>query len=212
MRSTVFFSLFLQFFFVALGFAASVPKDVSGTGYGKHDGNLPQGPLNANETSRAFPLPAPGIKLDMRVVIDISFPIDVGVGPYGDRRWIGFTGGRWKATWGSGTIKSGGEDCQLALKDLTGHVDTRYLLVTDDANPAFIYISTTGWRTGPPDVLKKLSNPATADSVKPTEYASRLYINMETGDPRYSFLNTAMWLGSSSRRSSTVIFDAYRIS
>ncbi|KAL7268102.1 hypothetical protein RUND412_009285 [Rhizina undulata] len=213
MHSASFITVFLQFFFVVLGFAATVPKlPIRATSSAAASATtLPQGTLNSNETSAAFPLPKPSITLDMRVAIDIYPVIDVGTGPYGDRVWIPFQGGRWTATWGSGTVRAGGEDAQLVTENLSHRIDTRYLLITDDETPAYIYIYTSGWLTGPVDVLTELANPATANNVKPTQYTDRLYVNMETGDSRYSFVNTAMWLASSSRRSNVVVFDGYRI-
>jgi len=48
--------------------------------------------------------------------------------------------------------------------------------------------------------LEKLDNPAEADEVDPKTYSFRIYIHMETGDPRYLHLNTGMWVGSGIRR------------
>lgn len=77
-------------------------------------------------------------------------------------------------------------------------------------------------------MLEKLENPVEADEVDPKTYSFRLYIHMETGDPRYLHLNTGMWVGSGIRRGTegshpsllsfdvmlitvTVIYDAYRV-
>lgn len=49
-------------------------------------------------------------------------------------------------------------------------------------------------------MLEKLDDPAVADEVDPKSYSFRLYIHMETGDPRYLHLNTGMWVGSGIRR------------
>ena len=87
------------------------------------------------------------------------------------------------------------------LPDLSAKLDTNYLLKTDDATPAYICIKTNGWRTGPRDVLEALADPDRADTVDPTTYSFRIYISMETGDERYAFLNTAMWVGSGIRQS-----------
>jgi len=87
------------------------------------------------------------------------------------------------------------------LPDLAAKLDTNYLLKTNDATPAYICIKTNGWRTGPRDVLEALADPERADTVDPTTYSFRIYISMETGDERYAFLNTAMWIGSGIRQS-----------
>lgn len=79
-------------------------------------------------------------------------------------------------------------------------VDTRYLLVTDDATPAHIMVRTEGWRTGPPAVLERLLDPVEGDKVDPGEYRFRLFVKFETGDERYRWVNEGMWVGSGVRR------------
>lgn len=49
-------------------------------------------------------------------------------------------------------------------------------------------------------MLEKLADPAHADSVNPNSYKFRLTAKMETGDDRYAWVNTAMWVGSGCRR------------
>lgn len=83
--------------------------------------------------------------------------------------------------------------------DLSTWVETNYLLKTDDADPAYITVKTNGWRTGDRHVLEKLFDPEAANNVSPADYKFRLYVKMETGDERYSFVNTAMWVASGAR-------------
>lgn len=77
--------------------------------------------------------------------------------------------------------------------------DTRYMLVTDDPEPAHIMVKTEGWRTGPPDVLQRLLDPVEGAKVECKEYRVRLFVKFETGDERYRWLNEAMWIGSATR-------------
>ena len=86
------------------------------------------------------------------------------------------------------------------MKELSTKLETNYLLQTADDPPAFIQVRTSGWRTGSKDVLEKLADPAIADTVNPNSYKFRLTIQMETGDERYGFVNTCMWIGSGCRR------------
>lgn len=101
-------------------------------------------------------------------------------------------------------IQPGGQDSQLVLPDtLQTYVTTNYLLKTADAEPAYITISTTGWRTGPKEVLEKLFDPELANEAKPSDYVFRLSIKLETGDERYKDkVNTGLWVGSGARRGS----------
>jgi hypothetical protein len=97
------------------------------------------------------------------------------------------------------------------VKDLATHVDASYLLQTHDDPPAFITVKSTGWRTGPKEVLEKLQDPASADTTPPNAYKFRITVELETGDERYAFLNTCLWVGSGCRRGAEVIYDAYRV-
>lgn len=82
-------------------------------------------------------------------------------------------------------------------------VSTNYLLRTNDESPAFITVQTTGWRTGPREVMQRLFDPDKANSVDPSEYSFRLSITLETGDERYKdMVNSALWIGSGARTGS----------
>lgn len=103
-----------------------------------------------------------------------------------------------------------------------------YMLQTADEPAAWIIVKTDGWLTGAKDVLDKVNDPAVADTVNPNTYKYRINLSMETGDERYAFLNTLMWIGSGCRRGQesefcharqrtrdanqiAVIFDAFRV-
>lgn len=104
------------------------------------------------------------------------------------------------------------------------------MLQTADDPPAYIVVKTNGWLTGAKDILDKVNDPGMADSINPNTYKYRINLNMETGDERYAFLNTLMWIGSGCRRGHegqcstsssnpepfftntyAVIFDAFRV-
>ncbi|KAK6206659.1 hypothetical protein QIS74_13147 [Colletotrichum tabaci] len=169
--------------------------------------------LPANRTRAALPLPVPALALDFRIVVDLDPLIPVGVGPFGQRNWISFSGGVFTARWATGTVVPGGQDSQVVVAEsLSTAVETSYLLRTDDEVPAHITVRTTGWRTGPREVMERLFDPARAGDVKPDEYSFRLNVKMETGDERYrDVVNTAMWVGSGARLGATVVYDAYRV-
>ncbi|EGC49871.1 conserved hypothetical protein [Histoplasma capsulatum var. duboisii H88] len=156
-------------------------------------------------------LPIPTLELDFRMSLKLNPTVTVGQGLWGQRDWVTFVGGQWAGRWGKGIVLPGGQDSQVVVKELSTHIKANYLLQTADDPPAFIVAKTTGWMTGAKDVLEKLSDPSMADSVNPTTYKYRIHIALETGDERYAFVNTVMWVGSGCRRSSEVIFDAFRI-
>lgn len=106
----------------------------------------------------------------------------------------------------------GGQDVQIIAPDGAIRLETNYLLQTNDEEPAFIKAATRGWRTAPPDILEALADPVRADSIPPSAYKFRLFVDLETGDERYrDSVNCGMWVGSGMRKGSEVIYDAYRV-
>lgn len=61
-------------------------------------------------------------------------------------------------------------------------------------------VKTQGWLTGSKDVLDKLNDPNVVDTINPSTYKYRVTLQMETGDERYAFVNTLVWVGSGCRR------------
>jgi len=51
-------------------------------------------------------LPVPTLTKDFHLECDLNPKLSIGTGPGGTLwNWISFTGGRWNATWGNGTIE-----------------------------------------------------------------------------------------------------------
>ncbi|KAF7511308.1 hypothetical protein GJ744_004873 [Endocarpon pusillum] len=167
--------------------------------------------FDEGEIARSLQLPTPSLELDFRMSIKLNPRVSLGPGLFGERNWVSYVGGSWAGRWGKGAVIPGGQDSQLVVKDLATRLSASYLLQTNDEPPAFICVKTWGWRTGSKDVLEKLQDPAQADSVNPNSYKFRLNIELETGDERYLFVNTLMWVGSGCRRGAEAIYDAYRI-
>jgi hypothetical protein len=156
--------------------------------------------FDEGDVARSLQIPAPTLELDFRMSVKLNPKISVGPGLFGQRNWISFVAGQWAGRWGKGIVVPGGQDSQLVVKDLATHVSATYLLQTNDEPPAFISVKSTGWRTGPRDVLEKLNDPMQADTISASSYKFRLNVELETGDERYGFLNTGMWVGSGCRR------------
>jgi hypothetical protein len=97
-------------------------------------------------------------------------------------------------------FQPGGQDSQTTVKDIATKISANYVLQTAEEQPAYIIVKTEGWMTGAKDVLEKLHDPNIADTINPTTYKYRINLSMETGDDRYAFVNTVMWIGSGCRR------------
>ncbi|GAA6025181.1 hypothetical protein JCM8202_002289 [Rhodotorula sphaerocarpa] len=173
----------------------------------------------------SLPIPVPTLKHSFRLCCDLEAVRNLGEGVHGDGgqfNWVNFTGGHFEGTWGHGEIVAGGQDAQHLMPashpsfPLAANVSTRYLLKTSDG--VFIQVQTRGWRTGPKDVLQRLSDAARAEGTGieppgPHEYKFRLEIEMETDakSEKYAWLNTAMWIGAGVRSGRQVLYDAYLV-
>lgn len=100
----------------------------------------------------------------------------------------------------------GGQDTQIVTKDYTTNLRASYMLQTADEPPAYVIVRADGWLTGAKDVLEKVNDPTMADGINPSSYKYRINLSMETGDERYTFLNTLMWVGSGCRRGQEGVF------
>ncbi|KIW96717.1 uncharacterized protein Z519_02108 [Cladophialophora bantiana CBS 173.52] len=167
--------------------------------------------FDEGDIARSLQLPTPTLELDFRMSIKVNPKIGVGSGLLGHRDWVGVVGGQWAGRWGKGIVIPGGLDNQLVVKDYSTRSDAHYLLQTNDDPVAYIIAKTRGWRTGPKDVLERLNDPLVADTIPANHYKFRITVELETGDERYAFLNTCLWVGSGSRRVGEIIYDAYRV-
>lgn len=133
----------------------------------------------------------------------------IGQGPHGDRSTVIFKGGRFEGPRIRGEILPGGGDWEIVRDhgdQQTAHLDTRYNLLTHDG--VTIYLQTTGTRTGKKEVLEKLGDDT---SITADRFKMRLHMTMETGDPRYSWVNSGVFVASSGRVGDQVIYDAYEL-
>lgn len=155
-----------------------------------------------------FEPPKPGLEFMARFEVSLDAPVlEVGeVEGTGNRRIIPITGGKFQGPRLKGQILNNGADWQVVQSNGLARLDTRYALRTDDE--ALIYIQTRGFRYGPAEVLAEV---AKGNPVDPSKYYFRVYIQFETGDSRYAWLNRTMAIGSGMRLRNAVIYDAYVI-
>ena len=130
---------------------------------------------------------------------------DMGEGRGGLRRIIPIIGGRATGEI-SGRILNLGADWQTVYKDGTAYLDTRYGIETEHGTT--IEIVNRGFRHGPPEVMARL---ARGEPVDPTEYMMRTTAYLETGDPRYDWVNRTVFVGSGSRAAQAVIVSLYAV-
>ncbi|WP_299931768.1 DUF3237 family protein [uncultured Pelagimonas sp.] len=84
---------------------------------------------------------------------------------------------------------------QTIFADGTAELDNRYAMETHD--DAVIEIINSGFRHGPPDVIAAL---AKGKSVDPDSYYMRAHARIETGDPRYEWVNCLLFIETGARQ------------
>ncbi|GHD42242.1 DUF3237 domain-containing protein [Streptomyces galbus] len=131
------------------------------------------------------------MKLEERFTIQIKVGevADVGVGPAGLRRFVQAASGTIKGAGLDAALLSGGGDWLVAGPDGHARADIRYTAVTADG--AHLYIQGSG--------LIEL-NEATQAAIgagQPSDFGDhylRIVFSIETGDSRYAWLNTTVFV------------------
>lgn len=139
-------------------------------------------------------LPAPGLAhvCDLSVTLD---PIrEIGPGRAGQRRIIPIVGGVMEGPRLNGRILNVGADWQTIWAGGMAELDTRYALETDDG--AVIEIVNYGFRHGPEEVMARV---AAGEDVDAAAYYMRTHARLETGDPRYDWVNRTLFIGTGAR-------------
>ena len=106
----------------------------------------------------------------------------------------------------SGRILPLGADWQTVFADGLAELDTRYAMET--AEGALIEIVNKGVRHGPPDIMARL---AKGETVDPGSYYFRTTARLESGDPRYAWVNHLILVGSGARGASGVEMHLFAV-
>ncbi|MCA9967322.1 MAG: DUF3237 domain-containing protein [Anaerolineales bacterium] len=138
--------------------------------------------------------------------VKLSPIVELGNGRSGQRRIFPIIGGEVRGERVNGTILNIGADFQTILPDGTAELVARYAFRTDDG--AVIEINNSGFRHGPPEVIAAL---ARGEEVEPSSYYMRTQARLETGDPRYAWVNNRLFIGSGSRQAESVKIALYEI-
>jgi len=146
----------------------------------------------------------------LEFVCDVSVELDpiteMGPGRAGHRRIIPIVGGRVTGPRINGKVLNLGADWQTIFADGTAELDTRYAFETDDG--AVIEIRNYGFRHGPAEVLAAV---ARGEDVSPEAYYMRTQARLETGDPRYSWVNKTVFVGTGARLKQAVVVSLFAV-
>jgi hypothetical protein len=146
----------------------------------------------------------------LRHVCDLFVTLDpireMGTGQAGQRRIIPIVGGKVEGPALSGRILHLGADWQTIWANGVAELDTRYAIETDDG--ATIEIRNYGYRHGPAEVLAAI---ARGEEVAPDSYYMRTHARLETGDPRYDWVNRTLFVGNGARRAGQVVISLFAL-
>jgi len=151
-------------------------------------------------------LPQPKLRhiCDLFVALD---PIrEMGAGQAGQRRIIPIVGGTVTGPALEGRILHLGADWQTIWANGVAELDTRYAMETHDG--ATIEIINYGYRHGPDEVLAAI---ALGEEVDPGSYYMRTHARLETGDPRYDWVNRTLFVGRGARLASQVVMSLFAL-
>jgi hypothetical protein len=121
---------------------------------------------------------------------DLEPPVTVGQGPFGGRDVYTVTGGTVTGERLAGTLLPGGGDWVLVGADGFGRLDVRLTIRTHD--DAFIYVQYLGLIEYNDVVLAVAAGERSSDFG---DHYYRIAPRLETGDPRYAWVNKTLFAG-----------------
>ena len=151
-------------------------------------------------------LPTPRLDHTCTLTVELDPIREMGAGRAGQRRIIPIVGGTVSGTRLNGRLLNLGADWQTIFVDGLAELDTRYAMETDDG--ATIEIVNYGFRHGPNKVIEAV---ARGEDVDPSTYYMRTHARLETGDPRYDWVNRTLFVGVGARQKQAVRLDLYAL-
>ncbi len=137
---------------------------------------------------------------------ELKPPVDVGGGPIGARSIFDVTGGAFEGPKLKGRILPSGGDWLLVGSDGVGRLDVRATFETDDG--ARIYLQYSGRL-----VLNDKVTQALAGGGE-TQYGDTYFMTQprfETGDPRYTWLNSVVAVAEGRALPGAVEYRVYHV-
>ena len=151
-------------------------------------------------------LPLPKLDHACDLHVELVAIRHMGAARTGDRRIIQIVGGTVTGPLLQGKILNLGADWQVVHANGIAELEARYAFETPDG--ALIEILNEGYRHGPAAVMQAL---ARGEDVPPEAYYMRTFARLETGDPRYAWVNGTMFLGTGARRAKGVVISLFAV-
>lgn len=115
-------------------------------------------------------------------------------------------GGEFAGSRLSGRVLPGGADWQSLTPDGTAHLDCRIVLETSTGD--LIVMTYRGIRTGPPDVMARLSS---GSDVSADEYYLRISPMFSTSAPQLDWMNRIVAIGAGQRLPGGPVYSIFEI-
>lgn len=151
---------------------------------------------------------APRLEFVLRVELELpQFLESLGsLAGMGERKMMAIRGGTFAGPGLHGTVLPGGSEWPLIRPDGVGTIDARYTLQTSEG--VLINIRNTGYRHGPPEVMKRLD--AKQEVVDPRSYYLRTYTVFEApaGSP-HEWMSRHVFVGVGERHPNANYFNYY---
>jgi len=132
--------------------------------------------------------------------------LDVGEGPFGKRLIVEVDGGEFEGAKLKGTLRKSGCADWLTVCDDFGHLDVRATFETHDG--AYIYVEYTGKLEMTPAVQAALSTGEGSTEIGDQYFFTQ--VRMQTGDPRYKWVNNIVCVGQGRILPGRVEYDVYQ--
>ncbi len=136
---------------------------------------------------------------------DLKPPVDVGAGPFGSRQIFDVTGGSFEGPKLRGTFLPSGADWILVSPDGIGRLDVRGTMKTHDG--AHIYLQYYGVI----EIARAAPKVAAGQSTEFGEIYFMTAPRLETGDPRYAWLNSIVCAGEGRFGPGWVEYRVYQV-
>ncbi|GAA6187908.1 DUF3237 domain-containing protein [Litorivita sp. NS0012-18] len=149
-------------------------------------------------------VPAPRLSHVSDLFVSVDKFREMGTARAGHRRIIPIIGGEAKGPRLNGKILNLGADWQTIWANGVAELEARYAVETHDG--ATVEICNYGYRHGPKEVLDAI---ARGEEVAPDQYYMRTQARLETGDPRYEWMNKTLFIGNGARRANQVVISLY---
>jgi len=148
--------------------------------------------------------------MDSRLLMTLQVAVvgvqKIGAVPHGTRVSAPIASGHFEGPRLRGKVLPGGGDWTLLRSDGVLELDIRVTLETDDS--AAIYMTASGLRHGPPDVIAAITR---GERVDPASYYFRALPRFETGSEKYAFLNKMLAIATGDRRPAGPVYAIHEI-